>query len=210
VSRFDGGALAMQPMPVGDAGVTLRPVHCGVPAHMVMLLRLLWTWLTHRLRGPLEPLGTAVLQMRVWPQDVDLNVHMNNGCYFSAADIGRIDWWLRTGLWRRFMRRGWRPVAGNVTGRFMRSLQPLQRYELHTRLLGWNRKWLFAEHRFVARGEVHAVVVVRYLFVNRRGPRPAPAEVLRLAGWERPSPSLPRWVEAWSEGQDGAAAGGAA
>ena len=169
---------------------------------MVMLGRLLLIWLTYRLRGALPAEGTAVLRMRVWPQDIDLNVHMNNGCYFSAADLGRIDWWLRTGLWHKFMLRGWRPVAGNVTGRFRRSLQPLQRYELHTRMLGWNDKWLFAEHRFVARGEEYAVVVVRYLITNPRGPRPTPAQVMEIAGWDQASPTLPQWVVNWSAGQD--------
>jgi acyl-CoA thioesterase FadM len=167
-----------------------------------MLLRLIWTWATHRSRGPLGIDGTAVLRTRVWPQDVDLNLHMNNGCYFSVADIGRIDWWLRTGLWHEFIRRGWRPVAGNVTGRFAKSLPPLQRYQLQTRLLGWNKKWLFSEHRFVSRGQLHAIVVVRYLVINRNGPRPTPSDVLALAGWKQPSPPLPDWVENWSRGQD--------
>src|SRR5581483_10043363 len=119
-----------------------------------MFLRTLWTMQTHRVRGHAGFADTTTLRGRVWPQDLDLNFHMNNGRYFSVADVGRIDWWLRTGLWARISERRWHPVAGDSTARFSRSLQPLQRYELNTRLLGWDCKWLFSEHRFISGGAV--------------------------------------------------------
>src|SRR5688572_21460248 len=91
---------------------------------MVMMFRFMLTWLGHRFRGRLDVLGTGVLTMRVWPNDLDFNVHMNNGRYFTAADIGRLDWWLRTGIMKKAVARGWGPVAGDANGRFSRSLQP--------------------------------------------------------------------------------------
>lgn len=168
---------------------------------MVMMFRFLLTWLGWRLRGRLDVLGTGVLRMRVWPNDLDFNVHMNNGRYFTAADIGRLDWWLRTGIMRKAVRRGWGPVAGDANGRFSRSLQPFERFEVHTRLLGWDEKWLFKEHRFVSRGQVSAVIVVRYLFRSRKRQH-APAEVLALAGHTEPSPPLPDWIRDWHQAQN--------
>jgi acyl-CoA thioesterase FadM len=169
---------------------------------MVMMFRFLLAWLGHRLRGPLDVLGTGVLAMRVWPNDLDFNVHMNNGRYFTAADIGRFDWWLRTGVMKKALARGWGPVAGDANGRFSRSLQPFERFEIHTRLMGWNEKWLFTEHRFVSKsGKVVAVIVVRYLFRSRKRQH-APAEVLALVGHTAPSPSLPVWVLDWHKAQN--------
>ncbi|MDB5985122.1 MAG: hypothetical protein JWR16_175 [Nevskia sp.] len=149
---------------------------------------------------------TTILHMRVWPQDIDLNWHMNNGRYFSVADIGRFDWWIRTGIWRKAMKCGWRPVAGDVGARFSRSLQPLQRYELRTRLLGWDEKWMFALHEFAAGDQVYTTLVVRYVFVSKMRPRPTPAQVLKLVGVEQPAPALPEWVQLWTQAQDRLAA----
>lgn len=144
--------------------------------------------------------GVSTLRLRVWPQEIDLNLHLNNGRYFSIADLGRFDWWFATGIWWPAVRRGWRPVAGGTEARFLRELAPFQAYELQTRLLGWNEKWFFAEHRFVVGDVVHAVVNVRYLFVAR-GRRPTPAEVLAVVGHRDPSPPLPEWVALWDAAQ---------
>lgn len=163
------------------------------------MLRTLKLWARpRRVRMPVG--GTSELRMRVWPQEIDLNLHMNNGRYFSVADLGRLDWWLETGVWWPAIRRGWRPVAGGADGRFLKSLQPFQAYRLQTRMLGWNDKWFFAEHRFVCKGQVWAVINVRYLFVAK-GPRPAPAEVLALVGHTEPSPPLPDWIQLWDDAQ---------
>ncbi len=171
-------------------------------SQMVMGLRVLWMWMTYRSRGRLDVLGTGCVPMRVWPNDLDLNLHMNNGRYFSAADIGRMDWWLRTGLWNKAaIVKGWRPMAGDSNARFSRALQPFERFELHSRLLGWNEKWMFAEHRFVQAEKVVATVVVRYLW-HGDGQKHAPADVLALVGHTGASPPLPEWVLAWHQAQE--------
>ena len=168
---------------------------------MVMLLRMFWAGATWRSRGSLDVLGTSRLRMRVWPNDLDMNLHMNNGRFFSAADIGRFDWWLRTGLWDRAIARGWRPIAGDANARFSKALRVFEVYELQTRLLGWNEKWLFTEHRFAQGDRVVATVVVRYLFHSADG-KHSPATVLALLDHNDPSPPLPDWVFAWHQAQD--------
>lgn len=168
---------------------------------MMMLWRGLSVWLEFRWRAPLGVLGRSRLRLRVWPGDLDLNLHMNNGRYLSVADLGRLDLGLRSGIWLAALRRGWRPLAGDATVRFSSSLQPLRRYELETRTLGWNDKWIFCEHRFVRGGRICALLLVRYLFVSQRGPVPA-AQVMALGGEDQPSPVLPDFVLRWSDTQD--------
>src|SRR3546814_12972320 len=85
-------------------------------------------------------------------------------------------------------------MAGDSNARFSSSLQPFRRYELQTRTLGWNQKWIFCEHRFVRGDRVCALVVVRYLFVSKRGPVP-PSKVMALSGGEPQTPTLPRSEE---------------
>lgn len=168
---------------------------------MVGFWRTLYVLLSYRWRSPIALFETSRLHLRVMPGEIDFNLHMNNGRYFSAADIGRLDWGLRSNLWRSAFRHGWRAVAGDSNARFSRSLQPFQRYELQSRLLGWNEKWLFCEHRFVRHRQVYATVLVRYLFISTRGKVP-PAVVLTKAGYPAESPALPAWVQRWHETQE--------
>src|SRR5579859_6920588 len=109
---------------------------------MIVLFRLAMVWIAAWRRKKLDGDGVSSLLLRVWAGDLDFNLHMNNGRYFSAADIGRFDWWMRSGLWRAARARGWRPVAGDATARLSRSLQPFEKFKLRTRMLGWTGKWI--------------------------------------------------------------------
>jgi len=165
---------------------------------MVLLFRTLWKALTLRLRPALDPLGISVLAFRVWPNDLDVNVHMNNGRFLSVMDLGRFDLTFRTGLGRAMFRNRWKPLVGGVSMRYRRSLNPFERYELHTRLLGWDAKWVYLEQRFCKRGgELAAEGVVRALFRAKDGNVPM-AEVLRQMGYEGPQPELPEAVQSWA------------
>jgi len=41
------------------------------------------------------------------------------------------------------------PIVGDACGKFRRELKLFERFEIHTRMLGWDDKWSFVEHRFV-------------------------------------------------------------
>ena len=167
---------------------------------MVLLFRTLWKGLTLRFRPPLEPLGTSVLAFRVWPNDLDVNVHMNNGRFLSVMDLGRFDLTFRTGLGRTMLRHRWMPLVGGITMRYRRSLDPFEAYTLHTRLLGWDAKWVYLEQRFFKRdGELAAEGVVRALFRGKAG-NVSTAELLEGLGYEGPVPELPEAVRRWAEG----------
>ncbi len=168
---------------------------------MVGFWRTLFVLLTYRRRGRIGLFERSRLSLRVMPGEIDFNLHMNNGRYFSAADIGRLDWGLRSNLWRRALRHGWRAVAGDSNARFSRSLKPFRRYVLESQLLGWNEKWLFCEHRFLRHDQVYATVLVRYLFLSSRGKVP-PAVVLEKAGHPTGSPPLPDYVLQWHATQE--------
>ena len=170
---------------------------------MILMLRSLAVACSHRSRGSLAVNETGVLPLRVWPDDLDLYGHMNNGRYFSVADLGRFDWWLRTGTLQAGRGEGWLPLVGDATCKFSRSLEPFERYQLHSRLLGWDGKWLYHEHRYLRGERVCATVVARYVLRKRSGgPQLAPTDWLRLSGWDQPSPELPDWVADWAAAQD--------
>ena len=168
---------------------------------MNLWFRLVWMLLTLRRRGRAGVFDTTVLRMRVWPNDLDFNGHMTNGRYFTVADVGRMDYVLRTGSLKVALQHRAKPIVADATARFRRELKPLQRFELHTRLLGWDDKWTFMEHRFVCDGRVAGVVVMRGVFVAKSGPVP-PGVFSQALGVNPQSPPLPQHLVEWSQSCD--------
>ncbi len=151
------------------------------------------------LRGPpLRPLDTSRLPFRTMPGDLDLNGHMNNGRYLTLMDLGRIDLCVRNGMHRALMSNGWKPVVGSVMIRFRKSLHLGVRFELATRVLGWDQRALYMEHRVERDDEVFAIGVVRGVFASRDGLIP-PERLARLVGYQGRSPDLPPAVAAWRD-----------
>jgi acyl-CoA thioesterase FadM len=147
-------------------------------------------------RGRIGVLDTARLRMRVWPGDLDLNFHANNGRYLTMADLGRLDWFRRTGLLQIALRQRAQPLVGDALAKFRRDLRLFQTFEMHTRFLGWDERWGFLEHRFVRGGRVLGVVVIRGMFRNAAGPL-KPDELVSTLGVAHDSPPLPEWVLSW-------------
>src|SRR5208283_4679769 len=57
-------------------------------------------------------LGEDTLRMRVWPNDIDLNLHMNNARYLSIMDYARTHYLARTRLLEHIIRSRWQPLVG--------------------------------------------------------------------------------------------------
>ncbi|AUO22940.1 MULTISPECIES: acyl-CoA thioesterase [unclassified Pseudomonas] len=161
---------------------------------LLMLFRRPW-------RKPVDGLATTVVRMRVWPLDLDLNRHVTNGRYFTLADVGRMDFVLRSGAFRVALRNKALPVVGDTWGKFRRELKLFEAFEIHTRILGWDQKWSVMEHRFVSRGRVVGVVVMRGLFRSAKGTLPA-ADFVRELGLAEVSPAMPEWLRAWTHSCD--------
>lgn len=164
---------------------------------MNLLVRLLKVWIAARFRPRLPPIGTSVLRFRTWPNDLDTNLHMNNGRYLTLMDLGRLDLILRTGLWRVMRTQRWMPLVGAVVVRYKRSLQPLRTFRLSTHLLGWDGKWFYIEQRFERPDGLVAVGFVKALFRGRDGNVP-PARAMAAAGHDQvATPVLPAALERW-------------
>jgi len=115
---------------------------------MNLWFRLLHLLLSSFFRPRLKvPGDVSRLQFRVLPNDLDLNMHMTNGRYWTIFDLGRLDLILRTGLARVAMRNKWAPIAGAGTIQFRRELKPFQRFTLETRLIGWVGGRILMEQR---------------------------------------------------------------
>jgi acyl-CoA thioesterase FadM len=120
---------------------------------MNLWFRLIWLLLTARRRSALSlPNDFSVLSFRVWPHDLDISFHMNNGRYLTLMDLGRLDLMVRSGLWRHVLRHRWTPIASAITVRFQRELRPFQKFRIETRLLCWGATLVVMEQTFVIDG----------------------------------------------------------
>jgi len=106
---------------------------------MNLWLRLVWYLVTAWRRPKLGSTHEiSSLPFRVWPTDLDISLHMNNGRYLTLMDLGRLDFMVRTGLWRPLLKNGWTPIASGIAIRFRRELRLFEPIVLETKLLAWS------------------------------------------------------------------------
>jgi acyl-CoA thioesterase FadM len=156
---------------------------------MNLLFRLLLVILRAMRSTRLDPMDVSVTAFRVLPNDLDLNIHMNNGRYLTIMDLGRVDLLVRTGLFREARKRGWFPVVGSIQIDYRRSLNPFQHYELKTRVIGWDDRWFIMEQTFVRDGKVVAEAVLKAMILSKGGMVPT-AEVMAAVNFAENSPKL--------------------
>jgi acyl-CoA thioesterase FadM len=146
-------------------------------------------------------LATTRISLRVWPNDLDINLHVNNGRYLALADVARMHWFARTGALSVARRHKSFPVVGDAIAKFRRDLKVLQTFEIQTRLIGWDRKWGFLEHRFVRNDRVIGVVAIRGIFKGPGGPI-EPGLLLTELAHAAPSPQLPEWTNRFEQSSE--------
>src|ERR1700761_5365267 len=102
---------------------------------------------------PLPRIGVLdedLLSLRVWPQDIDFNLHLNNARYLSFMDYGRVHLMAATGILTPAIQQRWAPLVGSISVTYRRSLGLFAPFTLTTRLLCWDEKWLYMEQVFEA------------------------------------------------------------
>lgn len=142
---------------------------------------------------------TVRTPFRVVPTDLDLLFHMNNGKYLTLMDLGRMDLMLRSGLWGEATKRGWYPVVAGQTITYRKSLNPFQRFDLLTKVLGVDDRWIYLDQTFVVGDTVHAHAVVRARFLKKGGGSVEHAEIEEVIGAFPGHLKLPDWLRAWTD-----------
>jgi acyl-CoA thioesterase FadM len=166
---------------------------------MNLWLRVLRIIIGTFVRPRIHLLDTSRIRTRVWLNDLDLNLHLNNARYLSFADLGRLDWFLRSGVLKLARQQQAFPMIGDLIAKFRRDMKFFQTCEVQTRLVGWDHKWAFLEHRFVRKGRVLGIVAIRGVFKGKNGLLD-PNTVLSNFGVDATPPQLPQWAVRWNEG----------
>jgi acyl-CoA thioesterase FadM len=150
---------------------------------------------------PLPRLGVLdedTLRLRVWPNDIDLNLHLNNARYLGMMDYGRTHLLARTGLLSHIIRSRLTPLIGAVWITYRRSLPVFARFTLASRLVCWDERWFYMEQTFTCREGLAAVGWVKAVLRDARG-NLAPQQVIETIAPGAISPSLPESIATWNE-----------
>jgi acyl-CoA thioesterase FadM len=104
------------------------------------------------------PAGAAdsILKLIVLPNDLDINLHVNNGRYLTLCDLTRIDMFIRTGLAKVMIKKGWIPIVAEHTMTYRKPLKVFQRFELKGSLTHWDEKFFYMTHTFTRDGIIVA------------------------------------------------------
>jgi len=169
---------------------------------MLLLGRFLFVVLASLLRRRVAPLDESVVRFTVLPQDCDLNFHLNAGRFVSFMDVARIELVGRLGLLTKLLKKGWRPVMGGCVVRYRRSILPFERFDIRSRVIGWDDKWFYVEHVAEKNGAFCAIGHMRTVIRGANGTIP-PRDVLALLKLEElQSPELPEFVRDWRDAED--------
>jgi acyl-CoA thioesterase FadM len=142
-------------------------------------------------------LDESRIAFRVWPLDCDINMHMNNGRYLTLMDLGRTYFMAQMDMLWKLPKKKWFPVVGAVEIKYYRSLNPFQRFEIVSRVLTWDEKWIYLEQRFEAEGKVFAAARLRALFIGPKG-RVSTDDVIRLTMDLIPEPPMDAVIGLWA------------
>lgn len=166
---------------------------------MNLWFRLVYELLTWRLRTRESWWAVGRRTFRVWPSDLDIFKHMNNGVFLTLLDVSRYDLALRSGSWQKWKKLGWYPVVVAETVTFRKSLTPWQSFDIETKVIGWDDQAFYFEQRFVVADEIYTQAVVRIRFLKRTRGILTPMEVIEGTGdFNGEVPVLPEWVKQWA------------
>lgn len=132
---------------------------------------------------PLEKPSNS-LTLRVLPNDIDLNMHMNNGRYLTICDLSRVDMFIRTGLAKTMIEKKWMPVISEHTMKYKKSLDLFQKYEIRMEVGDWDENSVNMYHTFLVGGRVVAEGTSKGVIVGKKGVVP-PDEVIRTVAERR-------------------------
>lgn len=96
------------------------------------------------------------LSLHVLPNDIDINLHMNNGRYLTICDLNRVDIFARSGLLKAMFKRNWIPVIAEHSMSYKKPLGIFARYEVKTEVTHWDEKYFYMKHTFNKDGRLMA------------------------------------------------------
>ncbi len=170
---------------------------------MNLYLRLLWALLRSVRLRPIEPGDWIERRLRVLPNDLDINGHMNNGRYLTVVDLLLVEYFVRSGFAKAMLQAGWRPMSGGAFITYRKGLKPWQRYRVRFMLAGADDSWNYMRFEFLREdGALCAAGYTKGAAVGRDGLVPNQRSYAKLGRAFAPG-ELPQPVRHWLAAEAG-------
>jgi YbgC/YbaW family acyl-CoA thioester hydrolase len=172
-------------------------------AYAVRLIALLWKHKAKKV--PKNLFCETVVHGRCWPNDLDMNWHMNNSRYLRECDFGRISLLIETGLWNAVGERrknGMKDVNILVSAlqvQYRQSVELGDQFEIRTRINGWDDKAFYLEQSMILEknGEIAFLMLVRFALTPRSLTPQMLVDDLQIGSIQ--SPSLSPYMQNFKE-----------
>ncbi|MFD3191248.1 acyl-CoA thioesterase [Sedimentitalea sp. HM32M-2] len=171
---------------------------------MFPVFRLIKDMLIARRQPPLPLTGTHVSRHICWPWDLDLWMELNNGRAMTLYDLGRSMNAQRVGLVRAVTQNRWGMTMAGSSVRFRRRIRGFERFEMRSRAVCWDDRFLYLEQTMWKRsGECASHVLFRAAVTDRNGIVPIDRVLAAMGRSGAQSPEMPDWIAGWCHADAG-------
>ncbi|MDE4141197.1 MULTISPECIES: acyl-CoA thioesterase [Rhodobacterales] len=135
-----------------------------------------------------------------WPWDLDIWLELNNGRAMTLYDLGRTMLAQRVGLIGALRQNRWGMTVAGTSVRFRRRIRGFERFEMRSRAVAWDDKFIYLEQSMWKKnGECASHVMLRTAVTDAKGIVP-PTKVLAAVGQgDAETPTMPEWIAAWCQ-----------
>lgn len=168
-------------------------------AHINSFVRIPMLALRHKIR-PLKRIGITDedrVTMRVWPNDIDFNFHLNNSRFLTCMDYARMHQITTTGIFDVVWRHRFVPLVGSVYITYRRPLHLLAKFQIATRTVAWDERWFYKEQIFSYSGRLAAIAWVKGTFHDGQG-TVDPQRIIDEIEPGQISPPIPEGMRTWN------------
>ncbi len=170
---------------------------------MNLYFRLIWTLIRSWWLPAIEIDEALERPFRVLPNDIDLNMHMNNGRYLTMVDLMIVEFFGRTAFLKALFKNKWYPVLGGACITYRRELKFAEKYSLRFFHVGSDEHWNYLRFEYLnTAGQICAVGYSKGAAKSRAG-LVRNAVSYAAMGIEFDPQPLPAAVQNWIEAEKG-------
>ena len=135
---------------------------------MARWYRLLLTFLLSFFRPKILLTDSTTLFFRVFPFEADFK-YMNNSSFWTIAEMGIMDIYFRSGAFKVCRNNHWMPLMTSQKIVYRKPLKRFERFQLRTRIIYWNDKWVYFNNTFLKNGQLIANCLINAVLISKKG-----------------------------------------
>ncbi|MDF1764519.1 MAG: acyl-CoA thioesterase [Oleibacter sp.] len=145
-----------------------------------------------------DPMAWCKQTYRVWPHQIDYNLHLNNAKYLTLLEHARWNHFIDIGKFKPMFDQRLNVVIAALEISFIRELGLFTKFEIHSRFVTWDEKYMYIEQRLIVKGKLYGHVTVKLAGV-RKGKRVMPEQICEVLGIDYALGTPVPYIENWAE-----------